>query len=46
MLHQEANQRQLCQSEANTFQHVHVVPSELVWQINQSILDEKQSRPA
>jgi len=43
---QEASLRQLCQSSANTFWHVHVVPSALVWQINQNIVDENQSRPA
>jgi len=46
MFQQEASQRQLCQSAAKTFWHLHVVPWALVWQINQNILDEKQSRLA
>jgi len=45
MFQQEASQRQLCQSAAKTFWHVHVVQSALVWQINQNTVDEKQSRP-
>jgi len=45
MFEQEASQRQLCLSVVNTFWQVHVVPRALVWQINQNILDEKQSRP-